>query len=266
MANVIINDTYLTNIADAIRSKNGSANAYKPSQMAAAINAIEINSGGGTGGGGESGGGSVTYKDTVELRAYANEAYITGEDCAKDIITGAAFGINTYEISGLTNCPRLKVIDLSEMTKGGWLYPVYDCPNLEKVIFPTTLSSEAFYIWEPIGGAAEYGFKNCPKLKTIVFPDKAAFGFNIGTGSSIEKIYFRGKPAGDILERVYDSSISNYKTFLSNCERLTDIYVPWSQGEVTSNVDWWDPFEDDQRLISRGVAVHYNYVFTGNEE
>ena len=264
MANVIINDTYLTNIADAIRSKNGSANAYKPSQMAAAISAIEINSGSG----GESGGGSVTYKDTVELRAYANEAYITGDDCAKDIITGAAFGINTYDITGFNNCPRLKVLDLSEMTNGGWIYPVYDCPNLEKVIFHTAAAGEygATYVWEPLEGEVEYGFKNCPKLKTIVFPDKASFGSNIGTGSSIEKIYFRGKPAGDVLERTYDSSINDYKTFLSNCERLTDIYVPWSQGEVTSDANWWDPFEDDQRLISRGVAVHYNYVFTGNEE
>lgn len=44
MANVIINDTNLTNIADAIRAKNGSTDTYKPSEMAAAITAI---SGGG---------------------------------------------------------------------------------------------------------------------------------------------------------------------------------------------------------------------------
>jgi hypothetical protein len=47
MANVIINDTNLTNIAKAIRNKNGKSTKYKPSQMAAAINAIE------TGGRGE---------------------------------------------------------------------------------------------------------------------------------------------------------------------------------------------------------------------
>lgn len=41
MANVIIDDTHLSDIADAIRGKNGSLNTYTPAQMAAAISAIE---------------------------------------------------------------------------------------------------------------------------------------------------------------------------------------------------------------------------------
>jgi hypothetical protein len=41
MANVIINDTNLTNIANAIREKNGGTTKYKPSEMANAILAIE---------------------------------------------------------------------------------------------------------------------------------------------------------------------------------------------------------------------------------
>lgn len=40
MANVIINDTNLTNIANAIREKNGETTKYKPSEMANAILAI----------------------------------------------------------------------------------------------------------------------------------------------------------------------------------------------------------------------------------
>ena len=47
MANVIINDTNLTNIANAIREKNGTTNSYKPSEMANAIAAIEAGGGGG---------------------------------------------------------------------------------------------------------------------------------------------------------------------------------------------------------------------------
>ena len=46
MANVIINDTNLTNIANAIREKNGLTNTYKPSEMAAAILAITTGGGG----------------------------------------------------------------------------------------------------------------------------------------------------------------------------------------------------------------------------
>ena len=48
MANVIINDTNLTDIANAIREKNGEITTYKPSEMAAAILAI---TGGGSGDG-----------------------------------------------------------------------------------------------------------------------------------------------------------------------------------------------------------------------
>ncbi len=45
MANVIINDTHLNNIASAIREKNGTTTKYKPSEMPAAISAIETGSG-----------------------------------------------------------------------------------------------------------------------------------------------------------------------------------------------------------------------------
>lgn len=40
MANVIIDDTYLTDIANAIRSERGGSNTYTPAQMAAAIDTI----------------------------------------------------------------------------------------------------------------------------------------------------------------------------------------------------------------------------------
>ena len=40
MAKVIVTDTNLINIANAIRNKNGTQNTYTPAQMASAINAI----------------------------------------------------------------------------------------------------------------------------------------------------------------------------------------------------------------------------------
>ena len=41
MSNVIIDDTHLNNIANAIRTKNGLSDKYKPSEMATAINQLE---------------------------------------------------------------------------------------------------------------------------------------------------------------------------------------------------------------------------------
>lgn len=45
MAIVTINDEHLTNIAGAIREKNGTEDTYKPSDMAAAISAIQAGGG-----------------------------------------------------------------------------------------------------------------------------------------------------------------------------------------------------------------------------
>lgn len=45
MANVILNDTHLVNIANAIREKNGSEDTYTPGAMADAIAAIEVGGG-----------------------------------------------------------------------------------------------------------------------------------------------------------------------------------------------------------------------------
>ena len=41
MANVLVNETSLTNIANAIRNQNGTSTKYKPSEMAAAISNIQ---------------------------------------------------------------------------------------------------------------------------------------------------------------------------------------------------------------------------------
>ena len=48
MANVIINDTHLTDIADAIRDKKGVSTTYLPSEMANAISSISTSGGGST--------------------------------------------------------------------------------------------------------------------------------------------------------------------------------------------------------------------------
>lgn len=48
MSKVLVTETYLEDIADAIRSKNGSTDTYTPAEMASAIS--DISGGGGSGG------------------------------------------------------------------------------------------------------------------------------------------------------------------------------------------------------------------------
>lgn len=66
MANVLVQDTSLQNIADAIRSKNGTQNTYKPSQMADAI--TNIPSGGIT----PTGTINITANGTHDVTNYAS--------------------------------------------------------------------------------------------------------------------------------------------------------------------------------------------------
>lgn len=42
MSKVLVTESYLEDIADAIREKSGTQNTYKPHQMAAAIEAIDV--------------------------------------------------------------------------------------------------------------------------------------------------------------------------------------------------------------------------------
>ena len=67
MANVIINDTNLTNIANAIRGKNGTTATYKPSEMAAAITAIS-----GGGGGSDVPAEALVFSGDCSYRFYKN--------------------------------------------------------------------------------------------------------------------------------------------------------------------------------------------------
>lgn len=68
MSRVLISEESLTNIANAIRAKNGESTTYKPSEMAAAIEAIEAG-----GGGAETCSGFIAGDDPM---AMINVAYI----------------------------------------------------------------------------------------------------------------------------------------------------------------------------------------------
>ena len=65
MSKVLVNDSSLIGIGSAIRSKNGSNTTYKPSEMAAAINALNM-------GITPSGSLSVTANGTYDVSQYAS--------------------------------------------------------------------------------------------------------------------------------------------------------------------------------------------------
>lgn len=66
MAKVLISDQYLTQIGDAIRSKNGSSDTYTPAEMAPAIAAIS--------------GGSAPILQNKTITPSANQQIITADN------------------------------------------------------------------------------------------------------------------------------------------------------------------------------------------
>jgi hypothetical protein len=65
VSKVLVDDSSLSGIGSVIRSKNGSNTTYKPSEMAAAINALEM-------GITPSGSLSVTSNGTYDVSQYAS--------------------------------------------------------------------------------------------------------------------------------------------------------------------------------------------------
>lgn len=101
MANVVINETNLTNIANAIREKNGTEETYKPSEMAEAISAITT--------------GSNSYEVPVKNIYFGNLKYST-----TDLDTGhvgyaykRAYIIVEYDTSAFSDTQFIVDMDMS---------------------------------------------------------------------------------------------------------------------------------------------------------
>ena len=100
MAKVLVTDTYLTNIGNAIREKNGESTTYKPSEMAAAIQAI-------SGGGDQPKLNAPTIKiteDTLTITANKNNGnFVTAYNVYVNPGTGyVLFGTTTTLTNDLT--------------------------------------------------------------------------------------------------------------------------------------------------------------------
>ena len=118
MAKVLVNENNLTNIANAIRGKNGSTDTYKPSEMAAAITAI-------------SGGGGSNEKAIVEKTF---SGIYTNNEITK---------IGDYAFAGLGN--NITGINAPNVESVGE-YAFRECGNIQSINMPKvkTIGVNAF--------------------------------------------------------------------------------------------------------------------------
>lgn len=193
MANVIINDTNLYNIADAIREKNGEATTYKPSEMAEAILAIEAGGGGGYMPTDE----ELTYKtndfstqgnnNSWVIREYGNRVKFSGNgsqnagarwfmeypyetfdahptllDDVRMVNLGSVFEScqSKYINGSIINTDSVNLIVCYAMDK-----MFYTCSNVETI--NDNLIDYTKYRWNPQYGGFSELFSGCKKLKKI---------------------------------------------------------------------------------------------------
>lgn len=236
MANVIINEAHLEDIADAIRVKNGSEDSYKPREMAAAIAAIEI----GTGGGSEDCNGLHVPEEAL-------------------VITGNCF----YMFYGgkfdwfIEKCgDKITTEDITEGTRMFYQCGISEIPFDINAKEGTTISLDSFF------GACEYLtklpyvkgkpremgsiFSSCRRLKEIPddWADYIDWSHVHSNIVSMPSIFSQCNS----LRRIPDKLMSNlwgvqtavyqmaYQSLFSGCYVLDEIRdVPMHQADITSN-------------------------------
>lgn len=128
MSKVLVSESNLTNIADAIRGKNGKTATYKPSEMAAAITAITT------------GGGSGGYD-------IPDSAFVFSGDCKYRFHSN---GWNWFiELFGV-NIKTINITNLQQMFQS--------CNQLEEIPFDINISGNSTLL------SMEHMFNGCDKL------------------------------------------------------------------------------------------------------
>ncbi|MBR2474731.1 MAG: leucine-rich repeat domain-containing protein [Clostridia bacterium] len=249
----------LTALADAIRAKTGDTGTLTVPLMTEAVNLIEV------GGGGVS--GNIGIIDYLEYAEYEDGYEVTG---LKD-----GFEVTDIVIPSTYN--GKPVIRIDDLAFGDYTPPEYggNTANIKSVIISNSVRE--------IG---DYAFGNCSSLTTVVFIGnsvtdigEAAFMYCSISGGlilpdSITRIEYMAFQEILITEIVIPDSVDyvgdamlfacpNLKTVtfkgtpttidcqydgvFTYCSNLTDIYVPWSEGEV-ANAPWG----------ADNATIHYN--------
>ena len=179
MSKVLVTESYLTDIGNAIRSKNGSTSQYKPSEMAGAIN-------------------DITTQDNTVLNSILNRS-ISG-DYVNDNLTE----VGSYAFATCNNLTTAAFTKVTKIVKNAFSY----CRSLESISLPevkeieassfnycSSLESISMQKIEVLGSDKEpYGvFNSSYKMTTINLPStirsigKNAFKNTLITTINIDK-------------------------------------------------------------------------------
>jgi surface protein len=171
MGKVLVTDTYLTNIGNAIRSKNGTTDTYKPSEMASAIENIET-------------GGGSSEKYRPQRFSFKG---CTAEDMSYETANIDVSAITTMP-SMFEGCTNVKSLDLSswELNNITSFYNAFkDCKAVTEIKLPVIDTTKVTTFYGCFWGCTKltrldlsswttdsatnvgYFFNNCTSLKHL---------------------------------------------------------------------------------------------------
>lgn len=268
MSNVIVNDANLSAIGNAIRGKNGTTNTYKPSEMAAAITAIQTGGGGGieiepivlTGSCGYGCAGVLSSKfielfgdkvSTDEVTATPNMFYKYTNDTIPFDINIAS---NCKEMANMFNMSKLKILPLikGELTPPTGNYSgtlnmnnmFNGCNYLREIPYDYFSSFGGDAFWEASRnyyGSRSFLFGNCFSLRKLPDLSKLPSGANYNSN-----LYYYMAFSCYSLDEITNLPVIDYLTFtnnafpntISSCYRLKDFTFKTDEAGNALTVRW----------------------------
>jgi hypothetical protein len=245
MANVVIDDTHLTNIAAAIREKNGLTDTYKPNEMAAAIQAITVNPGG----------GDTPPASSIDFDDYISRT-LSGEvefNCNK---------VGRYGLAGCSNVTKFNIHGLANSS-----YAFMGCSNLQELTLPDTTE----FGTSSCSGNAKLVTVNAPQV-TIINDNafngcKALTNITLGDITRVEEGAFQGcKALTKIDLGACEQAHSYYNLWIgpymyanafSGCEALTAIII---RGKIPCCQSYSCPFPAQFRADYEGL-LEPGYIY-----
>lgn len=241
MSQVLVNETSLVAIADAIREKNGATDTYKPSEMAAAIGAIP------TGGGAEGIPESIVFSGNCEgLFKYSNWDWAVEAFGDRMSTNGVTVARQLFDTSNLEKIPfdiNIGPSCSNFNSAFNYMESLTEVPLIKGEITPPT---------SDYSGTSNLGnlFNYCSKLREIPYDYFSNFGgeeywqasYNYtGTRSSLFSYCYSLRRAPDLRMLKTKSGTSLYSalyyyTFYS-CYALDEIidFPVFDNGPITSN-------------------------------
>lgn len=206
MANVLVEENTLKEIADSIRDKTGKTDLMRPGQMATEIDSIS----------------SQNQDDKFIEYLTNNMTSLTFPDNTMTIRKGCCYGLSNLES---VNMPDT-VVDIDT-------YSFYECTNLKEVRFSENLTHIRTYAFQKCGLESIRLPATLKYIMTSAFSDNSNLEKAIIDGTNLYIYGNAFKSCTALTEVIFKTTPKTLtSSIFASCTALTSIKVPWSEGAI----------------------------------